>query len=287
MKEKFTIILRHSLLLVFMLGAAAAAFAGTSKQINDIKRAGNCFFAESTAPSMAEAKQSATSMLSHYINDYIKDNGLSHPLVSESSIPGIKYIDMKRGSNIRVFAYVEKSSILNGETPTPQNTQPEPVETPSTPAPAPAPAPAPSQAAPVQQPVEEIVMEEPAGPAYETGDANIDATTSAADPNANPVTRTYVAALEQLIAAGKLQNVLSVLNRLQADYVVKRYGPYAKCRNKSWAFWMVYDSTGENLEGFLSPGTEGERLNIVTDVDNDDLNNYMGKDKIAVWFEFR
>ncbi len=289
MKEKINVIMRHLLLLALLtVPAIAYAAGGTSKQINDIKRAGTCFFAESTAPSKAEAKQAATQMLSYYINDYIKDNGLSHAPVSENSIPGIKYLDMKRGANIRVFAYVERATILNGETPAPP--APEPEETPApTAAPAPSPTPAPEHNhTPASQPQTAETTYEAAPVTYDTGDENINATTSQSNTNSDPVTRTYVTALEQLIAAGELQNALSVLNRLQAEYVVKRYGAYNSCRNKTWAFWMIYDKTGENLEGFLSPGSEGERLNIVTDAENDDLNNYMGnKDKMAVWFEFR
>ena len=200
---------------------------------------------------------------------------------------------MTRGANIRVFAYVERNIILNGETPNPQPHE-EIQATPSTPpatvtsAPAPTPAPAP-EAPSVETPT--VANHNEPDCLDETGTENDETLSSSLGTDAveqSPVIRTYVSALESLIEAGDLQSVLSKLNRLQAEYVVKRYGPYAKCKNKTWAFWLIYDSTGKNLEGFLSPGNEGERLNIITNYENDNLANYMGgKDKVAVWFEFR
>lgn len=103
-----------------------------------------------------------------------------------------------------------------------------------------------------------------------------------------PLVQTYVATLESLLNAGSLKNALNQLNRFEAERIVKRYGPYAKCRNKTWTFWLIYDSTGTTLEGFLSPGNEGERLNILNNREDDSLSNYMkGQGKVAVWFELR
>lgn len=286
MKHKIDSIIRHILLLMAIVCLPASAYAvqGTAKQINDIKRSGTCFHAESTAPTQKEATEAATQMLAYHINEYIKDNSLSCPRVSENSIAGIKYIEMKRGSNIRVFAYVDKDNILKGEAPAPR---PEPTETQTPPAPAPpAPAPAPAQparpepAAPTEQPIEQTIDT--------STDEDLTVTTAEVDAVANAaIVNNYVKALESLIAAGDLQSVLKRLQRLEAEYVVKRYGPYAKCKNKTWAFWMIYDNNGKDLIGFLSPGKEGERLNVVTNNENDSLSNYLGQGKIAVWFEFK
>ncbi len=51
---------------------------------------------------------------------------------------------------------------------------------------------------------------------------------------------------------------------------------------------MIYDRTGKTLEAFLSPGQDGERLNIITNTENGSLEEHLhGKGKTAIFFEFR
>ncbi len=100
--------------------------------------------------------------------------------------------------------------------------------------------------------------------------------------------QTYINALESLYNAGSIENVIKTLHRLEAEYIVKRYGAYTTCKNRTWSFWMIYDRTGKTLEAFLSPGQDGERLNIITNTENGSLEEHLhGKGKTAIFFEFR
>ena len=65
-------------ILMLLLGClsvtgAIAQNSGITKQINDIKRDGKYFYAESTMETEEEAREAATLMLANNINDYIND----------------------------------------------------------------------------------------------------------------------------------------------------------------------------------------------------------------------
>lgn len=282
--------IRHLRIFVMTLMAVAfsltAAAANIGKQINEIKLSGTCFYAESTDPSEANAKKAANTFLASYINQYITDNGLSHEKVTPDDIPGIKYLKMNRANGKRVFAYVEKNVILNGETPAPQPETEDVME--ETPAPEPEPAPAPE---PEPEPVTTPVTAEEADSVAvfeESYAVEEEPAVTAPAENSDPLFVTRYNTLMSLVETKGLKDALASLQRLNAEYIVKRYGPYNKCPNKMWAFWMIYDSSGSNLEAFLSPGKEGERINMISGSETDSLDNYTsGKGKVALFFEFR
>lgn len=270
-------------LMAFASTLPAYAASGTGKRINDIKLSGSYFYAESTDQSEAAAKNAANTFLANFINQYIADNSLTHDRVMPESIPGIKYLTMKRNSGIRVFAYVEKDVILQGETPAPQPDEDEEEES-----------------VEVVTAVEDVAADSILADIPDTflveeqtsatPPASSSQSTSAApaDDENNPEFRARYNTLLSLVEIGSLSNALKALQRLDAEYIVKRYGPYNKCPNKMWAFWMIYDATGTTLEAFLSPGAEGERINMLTGSETDSLDNYTsGKDKLALFFEFR
>lgn len=257
--------------LAFLVCFSSWGAPGSAKQINDIKRSGTCFHAESTAATQKDATEAATQMLAFYINGYINDNNLSVPTVSSDNIPGVKYLEVTRGTNTRVFAYVERSAILGGESiPNIQNTQ-ETQNTQST------------QDTQNTQDTSGVVEESTTS--YTDNSSN-ESTSDYDEIAKSPILRTYTDALVQLVDAKDLQDALSKLGRLHAERIVKRFGPANKCVNKTWAFWMIYDPSGKQLEAFLSSGNDGERFNIVKDFDNDSLSKYTGADKVALWFEF-
>lgn len=263
---------------------AAANAASPAKQINNIKRAGTYFYAEATTDTEKESKSSATAILANHINDYIKDNDLSHERVDPDNIPGVKFITMKRGSQTRAFAYVEKGVILNGETPMPQpeiqvEPEPEPEQNIS---------PDTIVCAPETTLPESQIQEEAISEQTVTEEILPDAPTDNSDVTITPQMQTYINALESLYNAGSIENVIKTLHRLEAEYIVKRYGAYTSCKNRTWSFWMIYDRTGKTLEAFLSPGQDGERLNIITNTENGSLEEHLhGKGKTAIFFEFR
>lgn len=283
MKTKTSDILKRlcTATFAFLVCLSAWAVPGTAKQINEIKRSGAYFHAESTAESQQEATDAATQMLAYYINEYIKDNSLSIPNVSADNIPGVKYLEVKRGTNTRVFAYVERNVILGGEAPAPvPQAQPEaePYAEPQT-----VTEPESSQSIQGNQGTQGATVESYADDNDYSPDGSY---TETNETVVSPLVRTYTTALAQLYGAEDLQAAVGILNRLQAERIVKRYGPANKCVNKSWSFWMVYDSSGKILEAFLSPGAEGERYNFVSDTDNDSLSNHTRPGKTALFFEF-
>lgn len=272
-------ITRFIALATFMAVALTGISQTTSQRINDIKRGGKCIFAEATAPTRAEAESQARQLLSYYINTYISENSLSHPQVSADAIPGINFMEMTRGSNIRVFAYVnrdvitgEKQSVAEAPAPAPE---PAPVQTPVEPVreePAPAPAP---------------VVESPAQPAQSEAQYNV-METEIAKANLSAEDANKVRNLVDLGTAPNIQAALKLLGRLQAEYIVKRYGPYNNCRSKTWSFWLIYGDNGQSLEAFLAPGPDGSRYNYISGQEDDSLQRYLGgQDKLAVWFELR
>lgn len=267
-------------MLAIIASFSAWAAPGTAKEINDIKRSGIYFHAESTAPTQQEATDAATQMLAYYINEYIKDNNLSHPDLKSDNIPGVKYIEATRGANIRVFAYVERNVILGDEISAPVvQTHPQsetiPAEIP------------PIETIPAETISAETIQEAIADYSIPVIDYSTDESSCSTDEyDISPLMRNYLDAIDKCVEDGEITKVMQTLGRLKAERIVKRYGPANKCPNKTWAYWMIFDSSGKQLEGFLSPGNDGERVNIVTGADYDSLSNYSGANKMALWFEF-
>lgn len=277
------IISRLLLSALMVLLAAAGAYANSSvgKRINAVKLGGKCFYAESTDPSEEVAKSDATTFLAAYINEYLKDNDVTKDKVTESTIPGVKYFTMDRSGNKRVFAFVEKAVILDGATPAPQ-----PADEDAAPAPAPEAAAAP---VPVSAPA-------PSKEEHSGADALADVFTSLAgaasfddvigtDTGAKSEPQAMV--FSSLAQSENLKTAYLSLQRLNAEYVVKRFGPVSKCKNKMWSYMMIYSPDGKTLVGFLTPGKEGERIDMVGGTENASLDKFLGQGNAAIYFELR
>ena len=92
-------------------------------------------------------------------------------------------------------------------------------------------------------------------------------------------------ALNEMLQKPNLQGVIGVLNRMKVDYKVKRFGTYNECKNVAECFWVILeDDTDKSLVTILGPGAK-DRVNFKTR-QYDSLDNYFGKGKSAVWFEF-
>lgn len=263
---------RFSALIVMMAIATGMSGQTTSQRINEIKRAGKCLFAEATAATKAEAQSQACQLLSHYINSYIDDNGLSHPHVSATDIPGVNFMDMARGSNVRVFAFVNRDVITGDEPVAASKPTPAVDQTPT-------------------------VAETPLAVDNDTrsiGVVNVPAETEVNSENYLDVynklpneKKTQVRILVDLYSAKTLQSALKLLGRGNAEYIVKRFGPHSKCKNAMWTYWLVYSEDGETIEAFLAPGPDGQRYDLIKGTYDGDLNKYLGNNKMAVWFELR
>ena len=255
-------------ILMLLLGylsvtGAIAQNSGITKQINDIKRDGKYFYAESTMETEEEAREAATLMLANYINDYINDKNLPpESKVTEHSLTKVQCIKGKRGTNMRVFVYVNKADYVPFESAaddTPFELKVEPVAAP--------------EAAPTVTSEPVVATESTAAPV-----------TSSEASMALPV-EWQQEALNEMLQKPNLQGVIGVLNRMKVDYKVKRFGTYNECKNVAECFWVILeDDTDKSLVTILGPGTN-DRVNFRTR-QYDSLDNYFGKGKSAVWFEF-
>lgn len=261
-------ILRFVLLMLIAMTSSICVNAqnGVAKKINSVKLSGECFYAESTDPSEDVAKKDASTFLANYINEYLKDNGLSIAHVTENSIPGIKYFTMNRSGNKRVFAFVEKSVILDGAQPAPQ-----PVLDPE----------------PVNEPVKKSEPQLKPAPTSVAKTSDSGFNQGILDELEKSNTETVAKALAKLAESKNMKESFLAIQRLNAEYIVKYYGPITKCKNRMWSYWLIYSPDGTDLLGFLSPGKEGERINILDSSENASLDSFLGQGNNAIYFELR
>ena len=307
---------RKLMLLFLCVSAVHMVFSqpsNTSKQINDIKRDDQYFYAESTLETEAAAHESATLMLANFINDYINSNNLpSDKKITEKDLVSAKALSMNRGPMVRVFLYVKKSDYVPVETV--GNT---PMKEELT-----------AEVFPVKKEVTEnvgqqvIEKQEPAMPTVEkqvpekeleekqtieqqpteVKPANVfeqilsvESEKSEAKPVDSPLVETPVAdnslrlpvewqqaAIDKMLKESSLREVMTLLSRLRAEYKVKRFGTYNECQNAALSFWVICDNDSNmSLITILGPGMDS-RVNFRT-LAHDSLGNYSGKN--VIWFE--
>ena len=227
------------LLGCFSVMGALAQNSGITKQINDIKRDGRYFYAESTMETEEEAREAATLMLTNYINDYINDKKLPpESKVTEQSLTKAQYIKGKRGTNMRVFVYVNKADYVPFESV--------------------------GEAAPLESKVEPIAAPEPvetsepvATPAVSESvvTESTVASESSSDASIPLLVEWQQEAVNEMLTKPNLQGVISVLNRMKVDYKVKRFGTYNECKNVAECFWVILeDDADKSLVTILGPG---------------------------------
>lgn len=292
---------KRILMLLFICGLAANMVfsqSNTGKQINDIKRDGQYFYAESTLETEEKAHETATLMLANFINDYINSNNLPHDKkVTEQDLAKAQSLSMKRGPMIRVFLYVKKSDFVpDGTVATPAKEEPE-VQVPvakEEPV---------AKEAPVvkeepiakKKPVEEVEQQKPEA---KTADTSEQAIPAEDQPNTEPADQPVETAesnsmrlavswqqtaIDDILKKSSLPEVVVLLNRLKAEYKVKRMGTYNESKNAALSFWVICENDSNNsLITVLGPGTDS-RVNFKT-MQHDSLGNYSGKN--AMWFDF-
>lgn len=283
--------------VVAMMAVSVVGFSQTTSQrINEIKRGGKCIYAEATAADKSAAQSQACQLLAYYINGYITDNGLNHARVSADDIPGVRLMDMARGSNVRVFAYADRN-IFTGEATALESAEGVVEEAQGA---APVAVAEPVAAEPVvEQPVavaEPIAVAEPepvvAVNELASEESSVSAEPVAEEPEADTSSEQGEVVVDQKILAdlgnaSGIQEALKLLGRGNAEYVIKRFGPYNTCKNTLWCYWLVYNSEGNHLDAFIAPGPDGERYDLLTGEYNGSLQQHLGNGKMAVWFELR
>lgn len=283
--------------VVAMMAVSVVGFSQTTSQrINEIKRGGKCIYAEATAADKSAAQSQACQLLAYYINGYITDNGLNHARVSADDIPGVRLMDMARGSNVRVFAYADRN-IFTGEATALESAEGVVEEAQGA---APVAVAEPVAAEPVvEQPVavaEPIAVAEPepvvAVNELASEESSVSAEPVAEEPEADTSSEQGEVVVDQKILAdlgnaSGIQEALKLLGRGNAEYVIKCFGPYNTCKNTLWCYWLVYNSEGNHLDAFIAPGPDGERYDLLTGEYNGSLQQHLGNGKMAVWFELR
>lgn len=271
---------------ILAVGIAFSQSSSTTKQINDIKRAGQYFYAESTLETEQEAREAATLMLANFINDYVNSNNLPQDKkVKESDLAKAQSLSMKRGPMTRVFLYVKKSDFIPVEntnaTPVKQESaiqeseikknsvevaetnKPEDRTTVN----------AAKQTVPIEEKKVEVKQAEP--PTEQT----------ATDENTGSLRLSVdwqQAAIDAMLKEPSLKEVMVTLSRLKAEYKVKRFGTYNECKNAALSFWVVCESDSNmSIITILGPGTD-KRVNFKS-LQYDSLGNYSGKN--VIWFE--
>lgn len=289
---------RRILMLICMcVSFVCLAYSQTSdvgKQINNIKRDGQYFYAESTLETEAAARESAILMLANFINDHINDKGLPRDKkITEQDLANAQSLKMKRGTMIRVFVYVKKGDFVPVEETARTSTEEElvsEVETIKGQKTAEEESEVVESTSAVlqetsnvkEEPIAASVVQEEAvekeAPSVVAEAASVEST----DGSLRLPIAWQQAAIDDLLTNTNLQGVMTLLNRMKAEYKVKRFGTYNECRNAAMSFWIICENDNSmNLITVLGPGAN-ERVNFKT-MKYDSLGNYSGKN--AIWFE--
>lgn len=253
---------RYIVLLIIAFHAIASYADNVAQQINDIKRdAENYIFAESTVKSEDEARHNADGLLISYINDYLEEAAPGTKF-SPAMAAKFQYLTMKRGSGIRVFAYINKSELTGGQPPKTVKTQREKdeaetqqISTHSTS----------SVSTPLQQGSHSI---KPQGtPHVKQVDGDYALTSSQQD------------LIKDLMEARDMESAMKLLAMFKVMRKIKDYGTLNNVVDKSECFWIIGDSDFK-VNTVLSPGTS--RTNFATG-STDNLENHKGVP--VLWFK--
>lgn len=265
-------------MIVVSLLLASTAFAqeSPSKQINSIKRNPIYLYAEATMDTPEEALSVARELLMQQVQEYVSANRFMHQakdvLVKNVNAKS-ESLSMMRGTMFRVFVYVKKTDIepvnnvttINTDAQTSQEVIKQPVP----------PVSAPEQ--PIERPVE-VVEETKAKQAEEISEPVIqkNETVSSIDL---PVWQQQ--AIEDLLKCSNITEVRAMLNRMKAEYKIKRYGTPDKCPSASQAYWIIFDEKS-NVVTVLGAG-DSERIDF-KNMTTTTLDNFKGME--ALWFNF-
>lgn len=289
------------------------AQAEVNKQINGIKRSGDYFYEESTMNDENEAQDIASRMLTVCVNKYLGENGIAREKdVTVDDLVNIKFLKMKRGAMICVFAYVAKSDFV----PVPKkeveieveqnvnagvqsqdsvNVVTEVIEATNVEEEKNAGNELVSnvqntqteelknqQILEVQEEKEEIVQQVQVENVEKTVviETSVEKEPLVNNDNLKPFEKT---AIEDLLKSTNLVEAVELLRRLEARRVIRRIGTYTDCRDASKSFWLICDTNeARSLLAVLGTGADS-RMNYKTK-QMDSLINYSGKN--AIWFEF-
>ncbi len=224
----------------------------TRREINEIKRSPDYFYAESTHPDENTAREAANVLLATYINDYIKEHGITGARRAEpDNLECLQYLTMMRGTNTRVFAYLPRAIYIPGYT------------SPATPS---------GKQSDLSVQSDQSVKSD-----------SSDKPDKSDIPDKSDLYPAARNAINELMGKGTLQEAVRHLAYLQSCNIVKRYGTIRDCRNTAGSLWIIADNDpAMTIKTILGPGAD-TRTNYATG-ETDSLANHSGCN--AVWFEF-
>lgn len=269
-----------TLVVTLLLAATAFAQESPSKQINQIKRNNAYIYEEATAETAEEALDMARELLMQRVQEYVSEKdklNLTKDVLVKNVNAKSETLSMMRGTMYRMFVYVKKNDIEAVKNVTAinvvDNSTTVVVEQPLPPVPAPE--------TPVE-PVEDVEMpaEKPAEkPAVKP-------VVVASENTGTPVSETGLPAWQEqaindLMNCADMTAVKAKLNRMKAEYKVKKYGTAANCPNADQAYWVIFNADG-SLNTVIGAGS-GDRVNF-RNMTHTTLGNFKGMD--ALWFNF-
>lgn len=245
-----------------MLAVGVSNGQSSSKEINAIKRNPLYMYSEATMDSEAEAREVADELLMQQVREYIEskrklnqaDNVLIKDIKSKS-----ESLSMMRGSMHRVFVYVKKSDIEgvnnttvintgSGTTITVTDSPASIVEVQAVPQ---------STPPPIIEEVREERTSLPQADSQLVKEAIIDPSDVAVPETVeSPLKGWQQEAVNTLLECQDINAVKARLNRMKAEYKVKRHGTAANCPAPNEVFWAFFDAGG-HLITILGPGTQG------------------------------
>lgn len=274
-----TNLLRTFWALVALIISIPAWADATQRQINDLRRNPDYFFAEATGASRDAAIAQADLLLAGYINAYLKDNGLQGS-ADASQITGVEHIAVAKGAETKAYAYTQRRNYIPDWT-TPdyaaitQGQKPATLKGGATPV---APKKEICEPEPVAEVFEPAPKAETVAPAVQPREESSDDATS---QKLKPYQQTV---LMELMSAGSPTRAYQKMQKLQSESLIKRFGKYADCQDFANSFWLI--GTKSDIIALLGTG-KNERRDYVS-AQPSSLERFLGSDGqyIAIWFQF-
>ncbi len=276
-----TNLLKLLLAILALIISTPSRADATTRQINELRRNPDYFFAEATSGSRDAAIAQADVLLASYINAYLKDNSLSGQ-AEPGQIVGVEHIAVDKGAQTKAYAYTPRKNYIPSWT-TPdyaaivQGQRPEPIKD--------VPATAPAKQICEPEPVAEVFEPQPevkteVSPHPETTHEAI-TESPASSEKLKPYQQTV---LMELMSAGSPTRAYQKLQKLESESLIKRYGKYAECQDIANSFWLI--GTKTDIIAVLGPGKD-ERRDYVS-AQPSSLQRYLGSggEYIAIWFQF-
>ena len=267
-----------TLVVSLLLAVTTFAQESTSKQINKIKRDSDFLYAEATMETAEEALSVARELLMQQVQEYIGEKeklSQAKDVLVKNVNAKSESISMMRGPMFRMFVYVKKSDIeavknvtaINTTT----NTTTVVVEQPVPPVPAPE--------KPVEVVEQEVVVQVEEPVAQEVAVEVVESQGEAVTDTGLPAWQQQ--AISDLLECADATAVKAKLNRMKAEYKVKKYGTPNNCPNANEAFWVFFNTDG-SVNTVLGAGAT-DRINF-RDMQLTTLDKYKGMN--ALWFNF-